>query len=108
MTHEPEKAWAIVGPPILHATNSYAAWAKERGTGSTLYSAADSLDEIKANPLYQVVTPEQCVDFAQSLEPHGELQIHPLFGGLDAKLARASLELFEREALPLMKQRGLR
>jgi alkanesulfonate monooxygenase SsuD/methylene tetrahydromethanopterin reductase-like flavin-dependent oxidoreductase (luciferase family) len=108
VTRDPEAAWPVVAPHILHATNSYAAWAKERGKGSTLYSELGNIDEIKANPLYQVVTPVQAVDFAQSLEPHGELQFQPLFGGLDPAVAWESLELFERESLPLMKQRGLR
>jgi alkanesulfonate monooxygenase SsuD/methylene tetrahydromethanopterin reductase-like flavin-dependent oxidoreductase (luciferase family) len=108
VTHDPAAAWPVVGPHVLYTTNSYAQWAKERGVGATLYVPLESIEELKSQPIFQVVTPEQCVAFAKSLEPHGELQFQPLFGGLDPKFAWRSLELFESEVLPRMKQEGLR
>jgi hypothetical protein len=34
-----------------------------------------------------IVTPEECVQSARQLGPDGELEFHPLVGGLDAALA---------------------
>lgn len=54
------------------------------------------------------MTPQQCVEYAKTLEPHGELTFQPLFGGLPPELAWKSLKLFERETIPLLKAAGLR
>jgi alkanesulfonate monooxygenase SsuD/methylene tetrahydromethanopterin reductase-like flavin-dependent oxidoreductase (luciferase family) len=108
VTDNPDRDWELVGPAILHGTNTYARWATERGTGSTLYQNIESVAELKSNPIFQVVTPEQCVAFARSLEPYGELQFQPLFGGLDPQIAWRSLRLFEQAVLPALKREGLR
>jgi alkanesulfonate monooxygenase SsuD/methylene tetrahydromethanopterin reductase-like flavin-dependent oxidoreductase (luciferase family) len=108
VTDDPERDWRVVGPHVLYTTNSYAQWATERGTGATMYKMLESIEELKMQPIFQVVTPEQCVGYAKSLEPHGELQFQPLFGGLDPQIAWRSLRLFEREVLPRLREEGLR
>jgi hypothetical protein len=108
ITHDPERDWPLVAPSLLHGTNTYAKWATERGTGSTLYKTLESVAALQSNPIFQVVTPQQCMAFAKSLEPHGELQFQPLFGGLDPQLAWRSLKLFEQEVVPLLRREGLR
>jgi len=108
VTPDPARDWPVVGPALLHGTNMYAQWAAERGTGSTMYQSIASVAELQGNPIFQVVTPQQCLAFARALEPHGELQFQPLFGGLDPQVAWRSLKLFEQEVLPAMRAAGLR
>jgi alkanesulfonate monooxygenase SsuD/methylene tetrahydromethanopterin reductase-like flavin-dependent oxidoreductase (luciferase family) len=108
VTHDPDRDWPVVAPHVFYTTNSYAQWAKERGVGSTVYVPLERLEDLRSQPIFQVVTPEQCVAYAKSLEPHGELQFQPLFGGLDPQVAWRSLELFEQAVLPRLKQEGLR
>ena len=108
VTDDPEHAWATIGPFALYTANSYARWNAERGAGATMYAGEQTLEQARHNPMFQIVTPEQCLAFAESLEPNGELQFQPLFGGLDPQLAWKSLELFEREVLPRMRAKGLR
>jgi alkanesulfonate monooxygenase SsuD/methylene tetrahydromethanopterin reductase-like flavin-dependent oxidoreductase (luciferase family) len=108
VTEDPDRDWPIAGPYAIYTMNSYAKWGAERGTGETLYSNEVTLDSARGNPIFQFVTPRQCVDYARTLEPHGELTFQPLFGGLPPELAWKSLRLFEREVLPLMKAEGLR
>jgi alkanesulfonate monooxygenase SsuD/methylene tetrahydromethanopterin reductase-like flavin-dependent oxidoreductase (luciferase family) len=108
VTHDPERDWELLAPAVLHGTNTYAQWATERGTGSTMYQNLESVAQLKANPIFQVVTPGQCVAFAKSLEPHGELQFQPLFGGLEPRVAWRSLKLFEQEVVPALRHEGLR
>jgi alkanesulfonate monooxygenase SsuD/methylene tetrahydromethanopterin reductase-like flavin-dependent oxidoreductase (luciferase family) len=108
VTHDPQRDWEHVAPAVLHGTNTYAKWATERGTGATMYQNLESVAQLQANPIFQVVTPEQCVAFAKSLEPHGELQFQPLFGGLEPQLAWRSLKLFEQEVVPALRRAGLR
>ncbi|MFO1427761.1 MAG: LLM class flavin-dependent oxidoreductase [Steroidobacteraceae bacterium] len=108
VTDDPDRDWPIVGPHVLYTTNSYAQWATERGTGATMYRLLEDIAELRKQDIFQVVTPPDCVKYAQSLEPHGELQFQPLFGGLDPAVAWRSLRLFEKEVLPQLRALGLR
>jgi hypothetical protein len=108
VTDDPDRDWPIVGPHVLYTTNSYAQWATERGSGSTLYRLLDDIAQLRTQDIFQVVTSEGCVAYAKSLEPHGELQFQPLFGGLDPALAWRSLKMFERDVLPRLRAEGLR
>ena len=66
VTNDPDRDWPLVGPAAVYAAHSYAQWGTERGGGATLFSnPIASLDEARRNPMFQVVTPEQCVAFAR-------------------------------------------
>jgi alkanesulfonate monooxygenase SsuD/methylene tetrahydromethanopterin reductase-like flavin-dependent oxidoreductase (luciferase family) len=108
VTHDPEKAWAVVGPHVLYTSNSNAEWAKERGVGATPYPPASSVDELKRSGNFAVVTPEECAVLAQSLGSEVEFGLQPLMGGLDPEVAWESLELFESAVLPRLVDAGLR
>ena len=101
VTHDPDAAWADIGPNLLHAANTYSQWLAESEQGSnTLYPPLTSVDELRAGGAYRIVTPEQCVAIAEELGPTGHLVLRPLFGGTEPKDAWASLKLFETEVLP--------
>jgi alkanesulfonate monooxygenase SsuD/methylene tetrahydromethanopterin reductase-like flavin-dependent oxidoreductase (luciferase family) len=107
VTHDPERAWAEVGPHILYTTNSYAEWATERGSGATTYKPVQKVEDLKAFPNFQVVTPEQAIAYARTLGPDGRLSIQPLIGGLPPEIAWRSLDLFERQVMPGLRREGL-
>jgi len=107
VTEDPERDWELIAPNVLYATNATARWAKERSVGDTPYKEADSIDDLKTNPSFQVFTPDDCVRFAQGLGEDAELLIHPLFGGLDPELSWRSLELFESKVMPGLRAAGL-
>ncbi|MCX0272788.1 LLM class flavin-dependent oxidoreductase [Nocardia zapadnayensis] len=101
VTHDPDAAWAEVGPNLMHAGNTYAKWIAESGHGtSDWYPPINSVDELRAGGAYQLVTPEQCIAIADELGTDGHLIFRPLFGGTDPERAWASLRLFESEVLP--------
>jgi hypothetical protein len=60
----------------------------------------DDADLLRAQGIYAVVTPDECVALAASLEEGSKLILHPLMGGLSPELAWESLELFEAKVLP--------
>jgi len=108
VSDDPEREWKVVGPQLLRAANSYAKWASERGKGSSLYAPIADVEALKNEYIYQILTPEQTVDFARSLEPHGELHFQPLFGGVDPEIAWRNLKYFESAVLPRLRELGLR
>ena len=107
VSDDPERDWQAVGPHLLYNVNVYADWARERGGGSTKWRPTDSIDELRGNEQFRVLTPDECVEFARKLPDDAELRFNPLMGGLDPEIAWRSLELFERKVLPVLEAEGL-
>lgn len=107
VTEDPEKAWPIVAPHIIHWIQSYAQYAAERSARggnehkiNMNYKPATTIEELRSNPTYQVVTPEQCIELAKTYGPNDVLRFAPIAGGLSPKFAWESLKLFEKSVLP--------
>jgi alkanesulfonate monooxygenase SsuD/methylene tetrahydromethanopterin reductase-like flavin-dependent oxidoreductase (luciferase family) len=103
VTRNPEKAWDQVGPHLLHWMQSYASYAAERNIKGQLIAAYDggnTIEKLKANPIIQIVTPEQCLEYAANYGPKDILRFAPIAGGIDPKVAWENLTLFEKEVLP--------
>ena len=110
VTDDPDRDWPRVAPHVAYATNTYAQWASERGTGDTLYKAAQSDDAVaalKAMPNIKVVTPDQCFEWLQTQPANAGINFHALLGGLDPDLSWASLLLFEKQVLPRLVDAGM-
>lgn len=63
-------------------------------------SPALTVEDLKRDPAYQVVTPDHCLEMAARWHPNGALLLHPMMAGLPPELGWSSLELFERAVLP--------
>lgn len=100
VTHDPEAAWEQVAPHVLYTSRSNAEWAKERNAGGTPYEGAETIDDLKAHPRFEVLTPDQCVDYFLEQPDDVELVFQPLMGGLPIDVGWESLRLFESEVLP--------
>lgn len=100
VTEDPERAWTKVGPHALHVTNAYAEWLKAARSPKMLYEPAETYEELKSRPAFQVVTPEECIAIAKR---DGALGFDPLFGGMAPDLAWESLELFASRVLPALR-----
>ena len=78
---------------------------KIRDTHSTVegahpYEPIADADSLRAHGLYAVLTPDECVAYAERLDPAAKLILHPLMAGLSPELAWESLELFAAKVLP--------
>lgn len=101
ITEDPESAWEMLVPYWTHSARVYERWAIENGQKlNDKFPVASTKEELKSYPTYRVMTPEQCIEYAESLGENGELRFQPLSGGLDPKLAWKSLKLFETKVLP--------
>jgi len=101
VTEDPERSWAQLGPHVVHETNAYGAWA-EAVPGANPWRPRADVDAVRADGLYAVVTPEQCVALARDLDPRAALKLKPLVAGLDPDLGWASLELFVDAVVPAL------
>ena len=75
---------------LLHDARSYAQWQLDANMDSAALDTATTVDELRANDVYTVVTPDECVALVRA---HGSLALHPLCGGIPPEIAWQSLEL---------------
>jgi alkanesulfonate monooxygenase SsuD/methylene tetrahydromethanopterin reductase-like flavin-dependent oxidoreductase (luciferase family) len=99
VTDDPERTWSQLGPHALHEANGYGRWAAAV-PGSSPYSPAADVDELRRSGRYAVVTPEECLALAASIDRRAALTLKPLVAGLDPALGWASLELFVDRVAP--------
>lgn len=96
VSEDPDRAWAEIGPHMLHDAQMYAKWLG--GTISVSKSTAQSVDELRAQKgAYQIYTPDEAVAYVKK---NHILMLQPLCGGLPPKVAWASLELIADKVLP--------
>jgi alkanesulfonate monooxygenase SsuD/methylene tetrahydromethanopterin reductase-like flavin-dependent oxidoreductase (luciferase family) len=102
VSHDPERAWAEIGPYLLHEARTYASY-QTPGQVSTPMVRAESVDDLKRAPQNLVGTPDEVYARALEVPPTGALTFNPLAGGLPPDLAWPSLELFASEVLPRLR-----
>ncbi|MET8974040.1 LLM class flavin-dependent oxidoreductase [Streptomyces sp. NPDC004539] len=94
LSEDPDKTWAAYGHHFLHEARTYAAW-QSTDIHSVVRSTAATIDELRAEGIYRVLTPDQCL--AQNLD---NLVLHPLAGGMPLDEGWRSLRLFTERVLP--------
>jgi alkanesulfonate monooxygenase SsuD/methylene tetrahydromethanopterin reductase-like flavin-dependent oxidoreductase (luciferase family) len=96
IAEDPDRAWAELGPYLLHDARMYAEWL---GTAqSASLSKAATIESLRAEEgAYRIYTPEEAIAAQRA---HGFLMLHPLCGGMPPRLARETLELLESKVLP--------
>ena len=103
LAEDPEAALEVVGPHVMHATNTYARWAASvnRAEGDRGgWREMTTLDEVMADPGIWIITPEECLRRVREFGEDDELRFHPLLGGLHPGESWRSLRLFEERVLP--------
>ena len=106
---DPEEAWATIGPHAAHHQDSYVRMAAGSPGMRSPYVKAETLEAVRSTGKYLVVTPEQCVAFAQKMhdEGGGALQFMPFLGGMNPEFGWECMELFASKVQPELEARGL-
>jgi hypothetical protein len=86
----------MYGSCFLHEARTYASW-QSGDIRSAVRSGATTVDELRAEGVYRILTPAECV--AQGLD---NLVLHPLAGGMPLEEGWRSLRLFAQEVLPAL------
>ncbi|MGH0038530.1 MAG: LLM class flavin-dependent oxidoreductase [Myxococcota bacterium] len=99
VSKDPERTWSRIGPYLLHDAQTYASW-QPANQRSAVHSDASSLEELKVEGKYRVLTPEQCLERAREQGAFATFIHFPLCGGTPPELAWESLELYASDVLP--------
>ncbi|MGW2486589.1 LLM class flavin-dependent oxidoreductase [Streptomyces sp. NPDC001606] len=102
LAEDPDRAWAEYGEHFLHEALTYASWQSD-GIRSAVRSTATTVAELRAEGVYRILTPQQCL--AQDLDT---LVLHPLAGGIPLAEGWRSLTLFAERVLPELERQGAR
>jgi alkanesulfonate monooxygenase SsuD/methylene tetrahydromethanopterin reductase-like flavin-dependent oxidoreductase (luciferase family) len=100
VSRDPERTWRELGPHLLHDARSYASWQRAEGLQSAVHSDATTLDELRKESVYRVLTPEQCVERGRAQGAFATFVLFPLAGGAPPALAWESVRLYAEEVLP--------
>ena len=79
----------------------YSAW-QPPGQTSSVHSHATNVEELRAEGIYEVVTPAELVDRLKDAGPGGTCALHPLVGGMPIEEGWSSLRLYVEEVLPAL------
>ncbi|CAM5604892.1 hypothetical protein SHIRM173S_02760 [Streptomyces hirsutus] len=94
VAEEPDRAWALHGRHFLHEARTYASW-QPAGTRSAVRSAATTVEELRAEGVCRILTPEECAGLG-----HDTYVLHPPAGGMPVDEGWRSLRLFAEQVLP--------
>ncbi|KOG30273.1 MULTISPECIES: LLM class flavin-dependent oxidoreductase [Streptomyces] len=94
LSRDPDRTWAEYGEHFLHEARTYASW-QSKDITSAVRSSATTVAELRAEGVYRVVTPEECL--ALGLE---SVVLHPLCGGMPVEEGWRSLRLFCDDVVP--------
>jgi len=98
VVEDPDRAWVELGRHFMFEAELYRSWQPE-GQTSAVHSHATDPAALRAEGIYQFLTPEQAVERARST---GVLTIHPLVGGMPVEEAWASVELVIDKVMPAL------
>lgn len=96
LAEDPDRTWAEYGQHFLHEARTYASW-QSSDIRSAVRSSATTVPELRAEGVYRVLTPQECL--AQGLD---NLVLHPLAGGMPVEEGWRSLRLFAERVVPAL------
>lgn len=95
---DPDRVWAAHGDCFMLEARTYQRW-QPPGQTSAVCSKATTVEELRAEGIYRVLTPAQAVDLARETDA---LSLHPLVGGMPLDEAWSSVQLTVDKVLPAL------
>jgi alkanesulfonate monooxygenase SsuD/methylene tetrahydromethanopterin reductase-like flavin-dependent oxidoreductase (luciferase family) len=99
VSEDPDRTWQEIGPYLVYEAMSYSSW-QPASQRSAVHSDAQTIDALRKEGKYLVLTPDECVARAESQGPQCAFVLYPLCGGTPPELAWQSLELYADRVLP--------
>lgn len=101
ISEDPDRSWEEIGPYLLHDATVYASWQRP-GFHSAVHSEATSVDELRREGKYRILTPEDAIAYGRAQGPLAVFIHFPLCGGTPPALGWRSLELYAEKVLPAL------
>jgi alkanesulfonate monooxygenase SsuD/methylene tetrahydromethanopterin reductase-like flavin-dependent oxidoreductase (luciferase family) len=99
VSEDPDKAWEQYGHHFLHEALVYAGW-QTPDIHSAVHSDATTVEELRAEGTYQILTPDECIERCRTMGSFDALTMHPLCGGMPLEEAWSSIRLVAEAVIP--------
>ena len=99
VAEKPDLAWEELGEHLLHEARTYAAW-QPPGQVTAARSHATTVEELRAEGRYKILSPEECV--ARARAGADVTVLHPLCGGMPVERGWECVRLYLDEVLPAL------
>ena len=96
IAHDPDEAWARLGPFLLYDARAYASWAHPTRRAYA-ESAASTQASLREEGKYAILSPEEA---ASRVAAKGSINLAPLCGGVPIDAAWESLQLYADQVIP--------
>jgi alkanesulfonate monooxygenase SsuD/methylene tetrahydromethanopterin reductase-like flavin-dependent oxidoreductase (luciferase family) len=94
---DPDQAWETLGQYLLNEAVEYSSW-KTEGVNRPLEFSSDSVEALRDEKRYEIITPEQCVQRHVKREDFFAA-IHPLIGGMPLEEAWKCMHVYTEQVL---------
>jgi alkanesulfonate monooxygenase SsuD/methylene tetrahydromethanopterin reductase-like flavin-dependent oxidoreductase (luciferase family) len=98
LADDPDRAWAQLGPHLLHDVQAYGAW-QPTNPRNAMHREVSTVDELRAADLFTIASPEDGVALAREADV---VLLHPLCGGIPADLGWETLGHWEETVAPAL------
>lgn len=97
LAEDPDKAWATFGENLLYEARRYGEWNRDQRSPAN-YSTAQTVEELRAEGVYKILTPEQAAE--QFRASPSTLALAPMCGGIPVEHAWEAVRLLVDDLLP--------
>ncbi len=98
VAEDPDRWWSQVGEHFLQEARVYDSWMRP-GEHSAVHSTATTVDQLRAEGVYRVLTPDAAIAAARA---DRAIILHPFAGATPLALAEETADLFTRAVLPAL------
>ena len=95
---DPDQAWNEIGDHLFHETSTYASW-QTPDIKSAVHSHATSPAELRAEGIYRIVTPAECIAEIKGAGDAAAVSLHPFCGGMPIDTAWKYLSNYVEKVL---------
>jgi alkanesulfonate monooxygenase SsuD/methylene tetrahydromethanopterin reductase-like flavin-dependent oxidoreductase (luciferase family) len=101
LAEDPDKAWAEIGHHLLHEATCYQSW-QTPDIHSAVSSHATDVDGLRAEGIYEILSPDQAVARCREQGDFATMVLHPLCGGMPVERGWETVELYVNKVLPAL------
>jgi hypothetical protein len=101
LAEDPDKAWAELGHHLLHEATRYQSW-QTGDIHSAVASNATTVEELRAEGIYEILSPDQAIARCKEQGPFATMVLHPLCGGIPVDRGWDTVNLYVDKVLPAL------
>jgi alkanesulfonate monooxygenase SsuD/methylene tetrahydromethanopterin reductase-like flavin-dependent oxidoreductase (luciferase family) len=102
LAEDPDEGWAALGDHLLHEARQYQSW-QTPDIHSAVSSKATTVEELRAEGIYEILSPEQVIARCREQGDFTTMVLHPLCGGIPVERGWDTVNLYVEKVLPALK-----